>query len=135
MPNNIIITPKALAVILLASFGQEVGSFVVQIPEQLLIEAQSRMMNFGIQYGTIAIGQAVIGSKFADPAAPAKLFVQGFESLASASTPEEAASRGTLAATVLILSSVSSGNPNVSLTFGAVLDWDQLVGYNSNRID
>ena len=121
MPNPIIVTPKAMAVILLASFGQEVASFAVQIPEQLLVEVQSRMMNFGIQYGAIAVGQAVIGSKFADPAAPAKLFVQGFESLATASSPEEAASRGTVAAATLILSAVSSGNPNVSLTFGGFL--------------
>ena len=39
MPNAPIITPKALAIILLANTGQEVGSFIVQIPEQLLIEA------------------------------------------------------------------------------------------------
>ena len=106
MPNNIIITPKAFAIILLASAGKEVGSFIIQLPEQLLIEAQSRAVNFGIQYGTMAIGQAVAGSKFVDPTAPAKLVVQGFESLTNASSPEEAASRGTIAAAVLILSSV-----------------------------
>lgn len=37
MPNNIIITPKALAIIVLASAGKEVGSFITQLPEQLLI--------------------------------------------------------------------------------------------------
>ena len=115
MPNNIIITPKALAIIILASAGKEVGSFLIQLPEQLLIEAQSRVINFGIQYGAIAIGQAAIGSKFVDPVAPAKLFVQGVESLTTASSPEEAASRGTIAAAVLILSSLSSEDPNASL--------------------
>ena len=121
MPNNLIITPKAFAIILLASAGKEVGSFMIQLPEQLLIEAQSRAVNFGIQYGAIAIGQAVVGSKFVDPTAPAKLFVQGFESLTNASSPEEAASRGTIAAAVLILSSLSSEDPNASLTFGGFL--------------
>lgn len=33
MPNNIVISPKAFAIILLASAGQEVGSFIIQIPE------------------------------------------------------------------------------------------------------
>lgn len=37
MPNNLIITPKAFAIILLASAGKEVGSFMIQLPEQLLI--------------------------------------------------------------------------------------------------
>ena len=37
MPNNLIITPKAFAIILLASAGKEVGSFLIQIPEQLLL--------------------------------------------------------------------------------------------------
>ncbi len=48
MPNNIIITPKALAIILLASASKDVGGFMIQIPEQLLVEAQSRAINFGI---------------------------------------------------------------------------------------
>lgn len=121
MPNNLIITPKAFAIILIASAGKEVGSFMIQLPEQLLIEAQSRAVNFGIQYGAMAIGQAVVGSKFVDPTAPAKLFVQGVESLTNASSPEEAASRGTIAAAVLILSSLSSEDPNASLTFGGFL--------------
>lgn len=77
MPNNLIITPKALAIILIASAGKEVGSFMIQLPEQLLIEAQSRAVNFGIQCGAMAIAQAVVESKFVDPTAPAKLFVQG----------------------------------------------------------
>jgi hypothetical protein len=121
MPNNLIITPRAFAIILIASAGKEVGGFIIQLPEQLLIEAQSRAFNFGIQYGAMAIGQAVVGSKFVDPTAPAKLFVQGVESLTSASSPEEAANRGTIAATVLILSSLSSEDPNASLTFGGFL--------------
>ena len=53
MPNNLIITPKALAIILLASAGKEVGGFMVQLPELLLMEIQSRSVNFGIQYGAI----------------------------------------------------------------------------------
>ncbi len=56
MPNNIIITPKAFALISVASASKEVGSFMIQLPEQLLIEVQSRAFNFGIQYGVIAIG-------------------------------------------------------------------------------
>ena len=84
MPNNLIITPKALAIILLASAGKEVGGFMLQLPEQLLMEIQSRAVNFGIQYGAIAIGQAVVGSKFVDPTAPARLFLQGVESLNNA---------------------------------------------------
>ena len=74
MPN-VIITPKALAIIVLATAGQEVGSFMVQLPEQLLIEA----LNFAIQYGAIAIGQSVGESGFVDPKAPGKLFVQSVE--------------------------------------------------------
>ena len=121
MPNNLIITPKALAIIALASAGKEVGAIIVQLPEQLLMEIQSRAVNLGIQYGAIAIGQAVVGSKFVDPTAPAKLFMQGVESLNNASTPEEAASRGTIAAAAMILSSLSSEDPNTSLTFGGFL--------------
>ena len=75
MPNNLILTPKALAIILLASAGKDVGGFIIQLPEQLLIEAQRRAINFGIQYGAIAIGEFTVGSKFVDPVAPAKLFV------------------------------------------------------------
>nr|ULD16192.1 hypothetical protein [Cylindrotheca closterium] len=121
MPNNIIITPKALAIIVLASAGKDVGSFIIQLPEPLLIEAQSRAVNFGIQYGAIAIGQAIVGSKFVDPGVPVKLFEKGIESLITASSPEEAASRGTIEAAVLILSSLSSEDPNTSLTFGGFL--------------
>ncbi len=121
MPNNIIITPKALAIMLLASAGKEVGGFMGQLPEQLLMKIQSRAINFGIQYGAIAIGQAVGGSKFVDPTASAKLFQQGVQSLATASTPEEAAYRGTITAAALILSGLSSEDPNASLTFDGFL--------------
>jgi hypothetical protein len=120
MPNPI--TPKIYAIILIASVGQEVGSFIIQIPQHLLIEAQNRAINFGIQYGSIAIGQAVVGgSRSIDPATPAKLFIQRVESLINAPSPEEAASRGTIAAAVIILASLSSEDPNVSLTFGGFL--------------
>ena len=121
MPNDIIITPKAFAIIALATVGNEVAGFLMQIPEQLLIEAKSRAVNFAFQYGAIAIGQVASGSKFVDPTAPAKLFVKGFESLTAAATPEEAASRGTIAAAILVLSSLSSKDPNASLTFGGFL--------------
>ena len=77
MPNNIIITPKALTIIILASFDNEVGSFMIQLPEQLLLEAQNRTVNFVIQYGSIAIGQAAVGSKAIDFTASAKLFFTG----------------------------------------------------------
>ena len=60
MPN-LIITPKALAIIALASAGKEVGGFMVQLPEQLLMEIQSRAVNLGIQYRAIAIGQVLLG--------------------------------------------------------------------------
>jgi hypothetical protein len=115
------INPKTFAIILLATFGQEVGSFMVQLPKQLLIKAQSRAVNFGIQYGAMAIGQSVVGSKFIDPTSPAKLFAQGVESLTSTSTLEEATSRGTVALGVLIMSSLSSEDPNTSLTFAGFL--------------
>ena len=118
---EIINTPRAFAVIILASAGQEVASFLIHLPEQLLVEAQNRIVNLAIQYGSIAIGQAAVGSKVINPTAPAKLFLEGVESLATASTPEEAVSRGSVAAGVLILSSLSSQNPNASLTFGAFL--------------
>ena len=42
MPNTPIITPRTFAIILLASSGKEVSSFMIQLPEQLLIEAQRR---------------------------------------------------------------------------------------------
>ena len=71
MPN--LITPKALAIIFLAFTGKEVAGFITQLPEQLLIEAQSRAVNFGIQYGAIAIGQSVVGSKYVNPIAPVEL--------------------------------------------------------------
>ena len=119
MPN--LITPKALAIIFLAFTGKEVAGFITQLPEQLLIEAQSRAVNFGIQYGAIAIGQCVVGSKYVNPIAPVELFVQGIEALNSASSPEEAATRGSIAAAVLILSSLASEDPNASLTFGGFL--------------
>lgn len=101
--------------------GQQAASFMMKLPEQLLIEAQSRAVNLAIQYGAIAIGQTVVGSNFADPTGPAKLFVQGFESLTTASTPEEAASKGTIAAAAIILSSLSAQDPNASLAFGGFL--------------
>jgi hypothetical protein len=69
----------------------------------------------------IAIGQAAIGSKFIDPTTPATLFMQGVESLITAPSPQEAASRGTIAAAVLIISSLSAGDPNASLSFGGFL--------------
>lgn len=75
MPNSLIITSKAFNIILMAPAGKEVGSFMIQLPEQLFIEAQSRAINFGIHYGARVIGQAVVRSKFIDPTAPAKLFV------------------------------------------------------------
>ena len=56
MSNNILITPKALAIIILASALKEVCSFIIQLPEQLILEIQTRAVNFGIQYGAIAIG-------------------------------------------------------------------------------
>lgn len=121
MPNNLIVNPKALAIILLANAGQEVCGFIVQLPEQLLIEASSRVSNFAIQYGMIAIGQTVVGSKFIDPVAPVQLFAQGIKSLSEARTPEEAISRGTIGAAILICSGVASKDQDASLTFAGFL--------------
>ena len=121
MPNMPIILPKTFAIILLASAGNEVSSFMTQLPEELLIEAQRRAVNFGIQYGAIAIGQAAVGSRFVDPCAPKQLFLQGLESLATASSPVEAATKGTITASLLVLSSAASADPNASLTFGGFL--------------
>ena len=115
------ITPRTYMIILVATATKEVASFMINVSDQLIIEAQSRAINFAIQYGAMAVGQCAVGSKFVDPTAPGKLFVKGFESLTTASTPEEAASRGTVAAAVLILSSLSSKDPNASLTFGGFL--------------
>jgi len=120
MPN-IIVTPKAFAIILVATATNEVASFMINVSDQLIIEAQSRAINFAIQYGAMAVGQCAVGSKFVDPTAPGKLFLQGVESLTTASSPEEAASKGTIAASVLILSSLSSEDPNASLAFGGFL--------------
>jgi hypothetical protein len=88
MPN-IPITPKTYMIILVATATNEVTGFMIKVSEQLIIEAQSRAVNFAFQYGAMAIGQAASGSKFVDPTAPAKLFVKGFESLTTAATPEE----------------------------------------------
>jgi len=90
MPN-IIVTPKAFAIILVATATNEVASFMINVSDQLIIEAQSRAINFAIQYGAMAVGQCAVGSKFVDPTAPGKLFLQGVESLTTASSPEEAA--------------------------------------------
>jgi len=100
MLNSIIIIPRAFLFILLVAANKKVGGFLVHIPQQLLLEAQSRAIDFGIQYGAMAIGQGIAGSKFIDPAAPTKLFGQGIESLSTTSSPQEAASRGTIAAAV-----------------------------------
>ena len=37
------------------------------------MEAQSKAVNLAIQYGAMAIGQSVVGSKFVDPTGPGKL--------------------------------------------------------------
>ena len=121
MADNLIINPRTFAIIALASIGSDVSCFITPIPEQLLIEAKSRAINLVIQYGAIVIGQAVVGSKFVDTSAPAKLFLQGVESLTTAFSLEEAASRYTIAAAVLIISSLCSEDLNASLTFGRFL--------------
>lgn len=41
MPNPVI-TPRTLAVVLLASLGSEVASFMIVLPEQLFMEAQMK---------------------------------------------------------------------------------------------
>jgi hypothetical protein len=121
MPNNPIITPQMFAIILVATVGQEVGSFIIQMPQHLLIEAQSRAVNFGIQYEAMTIRQTAVWSKFPDPTGPGKLFVQGVESLTTLSTSDEAASKDTIASAVSILSSLSSKDPNAFLAFGGFL--------------
>lgn len=109
---------------------QEVAGYVVpivaiapKIPEMLLHEAGQRAFHFGIQYGTIAIGQAVAGDGIntIDVNAPLVLAKHGMESLASASSPAEAATRGTIALATIVLSGVSTGDPNVSMAFGSFI--------------
>lgn len=121
MPQNILVDPKTFAIIALASVGHEVASFMVQIPPVLLLEAQKRALNLGIQYGAIAVGQAAVGSNFVDLAGPSKLFVEGLQALNNASSPEEAAARGTVAAAALAVSAAASGDANASLTYGGFL--------------
>lgn len=118
MPH--IITPRTYAVIFLASLGHEVSGFLTPLPAQLLAQAQERAFNFCFQYGALAASQATLGSPF-DPMSPAKLFKESAISIMTASTPEEAASRGTVALGVLILSGVSTETPNASLAYGAFL--------------
>jgi hypothetical protein len=72
------------------------------------------------KYAAIAIGQCVVGSSV-NSMAPGKLFLQGVASLATASTPIEAATKESTATAVLIISSVASEDVNASLTFGGFL--------------
>ena len=121
MTDILIIPPKTLAVIFLAALGQDVAGFVIQMNEQLLIEVQSRALNFAIQYETIAVALSVVGAKFVDPTGPAKLFAEGWESLSTASNPEEAISGGTIAVTALFMAGASSKDANASASFAGFL--------------
>lgn len=69
----------------------------------------------------MAAGQAVAGSHMTDLHTPAKLFQEGFQSMAIGSTSEETAAKGSVAAAVLLLSRISSSNPNTSLAYGGFL--------------
>jgi hypothetical protein len=82
MPNHIIITPKGLAIILLASTDKEAASFIIQIPKQLLAELQNIAFNFVIQHEAIAVGQCT-ASKSVDPATPTTSFLQGIKRFSS----------------------------------------------------
>jgi hypothetical protein len=94
-----------------------------KIPEMLLHEARQWAFHFGIQYGAIAIGQAVAGDGIntLDVNAPLVLAKHGMESLASASSPAEVATRGTIALATIIVSGVSTRDPNVSMAFGSFI--------------
>ena len=70
--TNTNITPKAMAIIILAMMSPEVGGFMIKIPEQLLQDAQIRAANFAIQYSVIAIGQVAAGQGV-DAMGPTKL--------------------------------------------------------------
>lgn len=61
------------------------------------------------------------GAGFVDPKSPADLFMKGVNSLSEANTPEEACSRGIIAVSVLLLWSVSSKDPNTSMTYAGFL--------------
>jgi len=119
MPH--VIASKELAIIFLASIGHEVSSLLLPIPPQLSVELQTRLTNFGIQYATIAAAQVVSEAKFINPLGPSELLYKGMVALATASTVEEAASRGIIAAAVLVMSGLATNDPNTSLTFGGFL--------------
>ena len=63
----------------------------------------------------------MVGSTFVDTFALKQLFLEGLESLATASSPAEAASKGTVTAAELILLGAASADPNASLTFSGFL--------------
>jgi hypothetical protein len=106
---------------LFAITTNEVGGFLVQLPEQLLLDVESRLINFGIQYVGLAITQSVVGSRFPDSLSSAKVFVEGVDTLSTALTPEKAISRGSAALGILILSGFSAEDSSVSLTFAGFL--------------
>ena len=114
------IHPKALLIIFGASVTKEVVGFAVQIPEALLEVAKQRALNYGIQYGTVAISLSR-ARVLVELDGPAKLLQQGFATMAAASSPEEAAGQGALAASALILAGVSGADAETSMAYGAFL--------------
>lgn len=118
------IPPRIYGIVLLSVLGHSVTGFLTPIPEQLLVqlkeESMRRAFNLCFQYGALAACQATVSSPF-DPVGPAKLLKDSAISIMTASTPEEAASKGTVALGVLILSGASTETPNASLAYGAFL--------------
>ena len=128
MPDYHIMSPKAFGIVLLAVAGQEVTALVQQLPEILLQVARQkaaeeftsgRLLNYGIQYTALALTLDPPGHL--NLCVPANLASQGMQSIANSSTPQEAASKLTIAAATLILGSVSANDPSTSVAYGTFL--------------
>lgn len=67
------------------------------------------------------IGATTLANPFPNPNTPIELFQKGYATLATASSPDEAASRGMVAGAAILLSAASSSDTNTSLAFGTTL--------------
>lgn len=118
------LNPRVVVLVGTVTIARDVISLVppmvVQLPEALLAEAKLRAINFAVQYGTMAAAQSGIGRSL-DPFGPVPYFNKSYDWLLSASSPEEAASRGIITLGVFSLSAASSADTNTSGAFGAFL--------------
>jgi hypothetical protein len=119
-----VVNPRVVILVGAVTITRDVASLVapmmVQLPEALLAEAKLRAINVAVQYGTMAAAQSGIGRSL-DPLGPLPYFNQSYNWLLSASSPEEAASRGIITLGVFSLSFASSADTNTSGAFGAFL--------------